>query len=454
VRLTYPSGDAGDAAAAASWSGEGVRAAAYTPHPSNRILIRVLGPHFEPIEAWFDRSEGRGVIGDVPPGARISVEVDEYDNSASTLGTGAPLLGRGWTRGITLAPGEAKTVEVAMHDKGTIVTVCGAPASGGAGTSGDSGDGGLGTAARLGYPSAVKAGPDDAIYVSSSMHGRVRRIDRYGYIAHFAGDGNHGGAGSVAAGDAAATAPIGFAADIDADSDGNIYLLTHWNQIYKVAGGVVAAVAYDNGTTNPNAWLNMAVADNNTMYFVNSLNPRIYRIYGYVKTDFVKDDAEHDTTEPFDRSHYPVSSPSGIAYVAASDSLVFADTANNRIMRLSLSDLGIRYLVADAGGAPFSEGVSPLAMAPVLPRAVEGNPFTGKIFFVEDGGNRVLHIDAGNAVRTFAGTGTAGFSGDGGQAKDARLTDPRAVTVDSRGNVYIADCGNHAIRMVVGGALP
>jgi hypothetical protein len=47
-----------------------------------------------------------------------------------------------------------------------------------------------------------------------------------------------------------------------------------------------------------------------------------------------------------------------------------------------------------------------------------------------------------------------GFSGDGGLAMAAGLNDPRAITVDSRGNAYIADYGNHAIRMVVGGALP
>jgi DNA-binding beta-propeller fold protein YncE len=90
----------------------------------------------------------------------------------------------------------------------------------------------------------------------------------------------------------------------------------------------------------------------------------------------------------------------------------------------------------------------------VRPRVVDYNPITGKIFFVETGSNRVLYIDAQGRVRTFAGTGNTGFSGDGGLATAAQLFDPRAVTVDSRGNAYIADYGNHAIRMVVGGALP
>jgi hypothetical protein len=57
-------------------------------------------------------------------------------------------------------------------------------------------------------------------------------------------------------------------------------------------------------------------------------------------------------------------------------------------------------------------------------------------------------------VFNFSGTGTAGYTGDEGPATAASLNDPRSVAVDSRGNVYIADTGNHAIRMVVGGALP
>ncbi|MGA6992685.1 MAG: hypothetical protein WBX50_02190, partial [Candidatus Deferrimicrobiaceae bacterium] len=59
-----------------------------------------------------------------------------------------------------------------------------------------------------------------------------------------------------------------------------------------------------------------------------------------------------------------------------------------------------------------------------------------------------------NRVYNFAGTGIAGFFGDEGPATSAQLNDPLSVAVDSRGNVYIADTGNHAVRMVIGGALP
>ncbi|HEX9204826.1 MAG TPA: hypothetical protein VF853_02750, partial [Candidatus Deferrimicrobiaceae bacterium] len=149
-----------------------------------------------------------------------------------------------------------------------------------------------------------------------------------------------------------------------------------------------------------------------------------------------------------------IRAPSSITYAPMGDSLVFADTDNDRIMRISFLDGNIYYMVANAAGTPFSEGIDPLGMAPAKPRVVDYNPVTGNFFFVEQDSQRVLHIDSSGKVRIFAGTGGAGFSGDGGPATEAQLTDPRAVTVDSRGNAYIADFGNHAVRMVVGGALP
>jgi sugar lactone lactonase YvrE len=339
-----------------------------------------------------------------------------------------------------------------MYAKGTIVTVCGAPASGGSGTAGDNAvDGILAIQAYLGNPTAVKAGPDDSIYISSSAYKKVKRIDRYGYLYDFAGTGVHG---TITPGAPAASAPIGAVSDIDIDPAGNLYLFNDFNQIVRVDGGVVNKLVYDNGVENSMARFNLAVVNVDLVYFVNYLDPRVYRMVGTTKSNYVMDTLPYDTTEPFDRSHYPLRAPSSITYASMSDSLIFADTDNDRIMRISLANGNIYYLVANAGGTRFSEGIDPLAMAPLKPRVVDYNPITGKIFFVEQGSNRVLHIDAAGKVRLFAGSGTMQFSGDTGPAISAGLNDPRAIAVDSRGNAYIADNGNHAIRMVVGGALP
>jgi hypothetical protein len=175
---------------------------------------------------------------------------------------------------------------------------------------------------------------------------------------------------------------------------------------------------------------------------------------GTSKSEYVTDNTPFDTTEPFSRLNYPLRAPSSITYASLSYSLIFADTDNDRIMRLSFSDLNIHYYAGYPGGSSFVDNIDASAMTLTRPRVVDYNPITGKIFFVEGSGSRVLYIDAVGKVHLLAGTGANEFSGDGGPAKAAGLNDPRAITVDSRGNAYIADYGNHAVRVVVGGALP
>ena len=73
----------------------------------------------------------------------------------------------------------------------------------------------------------------------------------------------------------------------------------------------------------------------------------------------------------------------------------------------------------------------------------------GNLFIADTNNNRVRKVDAcSGAITTFAGTGSPGFSGDGGPAKKAQLHAPDAVAVDHDGNVYIADGANSRIRKV------
>ena len=60
----------------------------------------------------------------------------------------------------------------------------------------------------------------------------------------------------------------------------------------------------------------------------------------------------------------------------------------------------------------------------------------------------VLSVQPGNTVRTFAGNGTLGYSGNAGAATGATLASPAAVAYDNAGNLYIADAGNNVIRKV------
>jgi uncharacterized protein (TIGR03437 family) len=72
----------------------------------------------------------------------------------------------------------------------------------------------------------------------------------------------------------------------------------------------------------------------------------------------------------------------------------------------------------------------------------------GNLYLSDTDNNRVRKVDTAGVITTFAGNGTAGFSGDGGQAASAEIQWPYGLAVDSKGNVYIADFGNNRVRMV------
>jgi hypothetical protein len=77
----------------------------------------------------------------------------------------------------------------------------------------------------------------------------------------------------------------------------------------------------------------------------------------------------------------------------------------------------------------------------------------GGFYFASLTHNRVYRVDANGTLTLVAGTGTAGYGGDGGPATSAQLTQPRGVAVDAAGNLYIADAGNSRIRMMTAGGV-
>src|ERR1700682_5981705 len=72
----------------------------------------------------------------------------------------------------------------------------------------------------------------------------------------------------------------------------------------------------------------------------------------------------------------------------------------------------------------------------------------GNLYVADADDNRVRKISVGGIIQTLAGTGAAGFGGDGGPAGRAQLNHPYGLAVDQSGNVYVADLGNARVRRI------
>ncbi len=81
-----------------------------------------------------------------------------------------------------------------------------------------------------------------------------------------------------------------------------------------------------------------------------------------------------------------------------------------------------------------------------LPVGVATGP-DGSVFISDEPAHRIYKVDA-DRMTAFAGTGKAGYSGDGGPATAAKLNGPYHVDSDAEGNLYFADAANHAVRVV------
>jgi DNA-binding beta-propeller fold protein YncE len=125
--------------------------------------------------------------------------------------------------------------------------------------------------------------------------------------------------------------------------------------------------------------------------------------------------------------------------------IYIADIANRRIRRISVESRLVETVAGNGQKGVPPDGANAKASPLVDPRAVIPDR-DGGFYILERGGHALRHVDAKGTIKTVAGNGKGGLSGDGGPALAASLNGPKHACLDRDGTVIIADAENHVIR--------
>ena len=271
----------------------------------------------------------------------------------------------------------------------------------GTGGKGFSGDGGPAAAAQLNNPFAVARGPEGALYICDVDNQRIRRVTADGRISTYAGNGQRGYAGD---GGPATKASLNEPYEMAWDQAGNLYFVERLNHLVRrvdAKTGVISTVA------------------------------------GNGKPGFAGDGGPAQAAQ-FNQPH-------SLAFDAAGD-LHLCDILNHRIRKITMKSGTIATWSGTGEKRTAADGSAITGAALHGPRALAFAP-DGKCWLALREGHAVLQLDPqANTLRRVAGTGKAGFTGNGGPALAATLSGPKCVGLDADGNVYLADTESHSIR--------
>jgi sugar lactone lactonase YvrE len=134
------------------------------------------------------------------------------------------------------------------------------------------------------------------------------------------------------------------------------------------------------------------------------------------------------------------------AHVGKDGRLYIADSGDNRIRRVDQD--GNITTIGGTGAAGFAGDGCPAVDAQLNePLGLALDP-VGNVYIADRFNNRIRRVDRTGVITTVAGNGAKGFSGDGGPAREAQLSNVWGIAVDDAGNLYIADTDNNRIRKV------
>jgi uncharacterized protein (TIGR03437 family) len=338
---------------------------------------------------------------------------------------------------------------------GVITTVAGN------GSFGFSGDGGPATSASLNEPFGLALDASGNLFIADSGNNRIRKVSPSGVIATVAGSGAPGPLTTFAGdGGPGISASLFAPSGVAVDSAGNLYIADYGNsRIRKVSvSGVITTVAGngmfrfsgDGGpATAAQLWnpAGVAVDASGNLFIADSINNRIRKVSASGLISTVAGNGNYGFSgDGGPATAASLRDPQSVA-VDGSGNLLIADLTNDRIRMVSASTGVITTVAGNGGYGLAGDGGSATSASLNSPYAVAVD-VSGNLFIADAENNVIRKVSPSGVITTVAGSGTAGFSGDGGQATLAQLNFPDAVAVDASGNLFIADDYNFRIRRV------
>ncbi|WP_162179802.1 hypothetical protein [Bryobacter aggregatus] len=327
----------------------------------------------------------------------------------------------------------------------------------GTGSAATTGDGGRASLASLNLPSAVAVDADGNIFIAEVGSHVIRRIDRDGTVSTPYGSGQVGSAGD---GGPAKQASFRSPSALAFDRIGNLYVADSEDHRVRVIAknGIIRAfagsgIAGDSGfgvlasTAKLSSPVAVTVDRYGAILIADALTHRVVKVSADGMLSLVAGTGVKGYSGDGGSGYLAqLDSPNGIA-VAADNAVFVSDSGNRRIRRIEATGT-IRTMVGSGLEGDQKTACAPLDAGFGRPSSITFDA-AGTLWIADSVTNRIVAMDSTCLVNPIAGSGSAGYSGDGASALEARFHAPAGLATQADGSILIADSLNNRLRKII-----